>query len=91
MRENILLVWKTKKRCGWPWADRLRREGYVVDSAADGESAFEKVTSLPFDLMILDIMLDNWLRAEQEITEKKALSRLRLLSSHHAIHAKNDE
>jgi two-component system alkaline phosphatase synthesis response regulator PhoP len=37
--------------------DRLRREGYVVDSATDGETGFEKATSVPFDLIILDIML----------------------------------
>lgn len=37
--------------------DRLRSEGYVVDFAADGQAGFEKATQLPFDLIILDIML----------------------------------
>jgi two-component system alkaline phosphatase synthesis response regulator PhoP len=37
--------------------DRLRKEGYLVDCAEDGEQAFEKATRLPFDLFILDLML----------------------------------
>jgi two-component system alkaline phosphatase synthesis response regulator PhoP len=36
---------------------RLRAEGYVVDTAADGKEGLEKATELPFDLIILDIML----------------------------------
>jgi len=38
-------------------SDRLRSEGYVVDLAGDGQEAFDKATRLPFDLIILDIML----------------------------------
>ena len=37
--------------------DRLRSEGYVVDFAFDGKAGLEKATGLPFDLIILDIML----------------------------------
>lgn len=37
--------------------DRLRSEGYVVDFAVDGDAGLEKATHLPFDLIILDIML----------------------------------
>jgi two-component system, OmpR family, alkaline phosphatase synthesis response regulator PhoP len=37
--------------------DRLRKEGYLVDCAIDGEEGFDKATQLPFDLIILDIML----------------------------------
>ena len=36
---------------------RLRAEGYVVDTAADGDEGLLKATELPFDLIILDIML----------------------------------
>src|SRR5579864_5929409 len=36
---------------------RLRSEGYVVDTAADGHVGLEKATNLPFDLIILDVML----------------------------------
>lgn len=38
-------------------SDRLHSEGYVVDFAADGEEGLEKATALPFDLIILDVML----------------------------------
>jgi DNA-binding response OmpR family regulator len=37
--------------------DRLRGEGYVVDSAKDGQEGMEKITTSPFDLLILDVML----------------------------------
>lgn len=56
MKENILLV-EDEEALQMALSDRLRREGYVVDSAADGETGFEKATTLPFDLIVLDIML----------------------------------
>ncbi len=37
--------------------DRLRKEGYAVECAPNGEEGFEKATQLPFDLVILDVML----------------------------------
>ena len=37
--------------------DRLRNEGYAVECAADGDEGFEKATQIPFDLIILDVML----------------------------------
>jgi two-component system, OmpR family, alkaline phosphatase synthesis response regulator PhoP len=37
--------------------DRLRKEGYLVDCAGDAEEALDKVTRLPYDLFILDVML----------------------------------
>ncbi len=37
--------------------DRLRAEGYGVDYAVDGEEGLEKATTLPFDLILLDVML----------------------------------
>ena len=37
--------------------DRLTREGYAVDSSADGESALERATAEGFDLILLDVML----------------------------------
>ena len=36
---------------------RLRKVGYVVDTAADGVAGFEKAIDLPFDLIILDVAL----------------------------------
>ncbi len=38
-------------------ADRLRSEGYQVATATDGEEGFERASTEPFDLLILDVML----------------------------------
>ena len=35
----------------------LEQEGYVVDTASDGEEAVEKVLANKFDLIVLDVML----------------------------------
>ena len=56
MNENILLV-EDEQALRMTLSDRLQSEGYVVDFSPDGEQGFEKATSLPFDLIILDIML----------------------------------
>lgn len=56
MNEHILLVEDEQALC-LTLGDRLRTEGYHVEIAADGKDGLEKATQLPFDLMILDIML----------------------------------
>jgi DNA-binding response OmpR family regulator len=56
MNENILLV-EDEDAMRMVLKDRLQREGYIVDSAPDGKLGLDKATSLPFDLIILDIML----------------------------------
>jgi two-component system alkaline phosphatase synthesis response regulator PhoP len=56
MHENILLV-EDESALRATLGDRLRGEGYVVDTAVDGNEAFEKASNLPFDLVILDLML----------------------------------
>lgn len=56
MREHILVV-EDEKALSNALAVRLRSEGYVVDTAADGQVGLEKATNLPFDLIILDLML----------------------------------
>ena len=56
MNENILLV-EDQEALRTTLSDRLRGEGYVVETAKDGEEGMEKVTSSPFDLLILDVML----------------------------------
>jgi two-component system, OmpR family, alkaline phosphatase synthesis response regulator PhoP len=38
-------------------ADRLRSEGYQVTTATDGAEGFERASTEPFDLLILDVML----------------------------------
>jgi two-component system, OmpR family, alkaline phosphatase synthesis response regulator PhoP len=56
MRGNVLFV-EDEEALRMTVGDRLRKEGYAVESAADGEEGFEKATQLPFDLIILDVML----------------------------------
>lgn len=56
MNQNILIVEDEEELC-MTLGDRLRSEGYVVDVAIDGRDGLEKATRLPFDLIILDIML----------------------------------
>jgi two-component system alkaline phosphatase synthesis response regulator PhoP len=56
MNENILLV-EDEEALRMTLRDRLRSEGYVVDLAADGDLGLQKATHLPFDLVIVDIML----------------------------------
>ncbi len=56
MNESILLV-EDEEALQMTLGDRLRSEGYVVDFATDGDQGFDKATHLPFDLIILDIML----------------------------------
>jgi two-component system, OmpR family, alkaline phosphatase synthesis response regulator PhoP len=56
MKENILLV-EDEDDLRITLSDRLHSEGYVVQCAANGEDGFDQATRLPFDLIILDIML----------------------------------
>lgn len=56
MRENILFV-EDESALRATLGVRLRAEGYVVDTAEDGEEGFDKATTLPFDLIIIDAML----------------------------------
>jgi two-component system, OmpR family, alkaline phosphatase synthesis response regulator PhoP len=56
MNESILIV-EDEQVLRTTLTDRLRGEGYVVDTAADGHEAVEKAANLPFDLIILDLML----------------------------------
>jgi two-component system alkaline phosphatase synthesis response regulator PhoP len=56
MNENILLV-EDEDALSLLLVDRLRTEGYVVNRARDGNEGLDKATRLPFDLVILDVML----------------------------------
>lgn len=38
-------------------SDRLRNEGYDVDTAQDGENGFQRASKEAYDLLILDVML----------------------------------
>jgi two-component system, OmpR family, alkaline phosphatase synthesis response regulator PhoP len=56
MNESILLV-EDEKALRTTLRDRLRSEGYVVETAADGSEGLDKASNHPFDLIILDVML----------------------------------
>ena len=56
MNESILIV-EDEQALRTTLSDRLQGEGYVVDTAGDGAEGLEKATTLPFDLIILDVML----------------------------------
>ena len=56
MKEHILLI-EDEPALQSTLGLRLRGEGYTVDTASDGTEGFEKATTLPFDLIILDVML----------------------------------
>jgi DNA-binding response OmpR family regulator len=56
MNEHILLV-EDEAALRSALEVRLRAEGYVLDAAVDGDEAVRKAMSLPFDLIILDVML----------------------------------
>lgn len=56
MKESILLI-EDEQALQSTLSVRLRGEGYVVDTARDGVEGFEKAMTLPFDLIILDVML----------------------------------
>jgi len=53
---NILLV-EDEEALQMALSAVLRREGYVVDSAFDGEDRFRKSDDFALDLIVLDIML----------------------------------
>jgi two-component system alkaline phosphatase synthesis response regulator PhoP len=56
VKESILLI-EDEQALQSTLSVRLRGEGYVVDTAGDGVEGLEKAMTLPFDLIILDVML----------------------------------
>jgi two-component system alkaline phosphatase synthesis response regulator PhoP len=56
MNENILLV-EDEAALRSAIQVRLQSEGYVVSTAEEGQEGFEKATTQPFDLIILDVVL----------------------------------
>jgi two-component system alkaline phosphatase synthesis response regulator PhoP len=56
MNENILLV-EDEEDLRITLSDRLHAEGYVVQCASNGDEGLDQATRLPFDLIILDVML----------------------------------
>jgi two-component system alkaline phosphatase synthesis response regulator PhoP len=56
MNKRILLV-EDEPGLVMTLTDRLRSEGYVVETAGDGDSGLDRASGGSFDLIILDVML----------------------------------
>jgi DNA-binding response OmpR family regulator len=56
MNEKLLLI-EDEQALRTILEARLCSEGFVVETAVDGNEGLQKATDLPFDLIILDIML----------------------------------
>jgi len=56
MKARILLV-EDEEGLRMSLVDRLTSEGYIVETAADGEEGLRRGSGEPFDLILLDILL----------------------------------
>src|ERR1700756_3003499 len=56
MTERILLV-EDEEDLRMTLTDRLKAEGYSLDTAADGEDGLRKAVDGAYDLIVLDVML----------------------------------
>jgi len=56
MRGNVLFV-EDEEALRMTVGDRLRNEGFGVEYAANGDEGFQKAAQMPFDLILLDVML----------------------------------
>src|SRR5215470_4696953 len=56
MKAHVLLV-EEEKRLRIALTEFLSREGLTVDAVTDGDAAFEKITTEPFDLLIISFSL----------------------------------
>jgi DNA-binding response OmpR family regulator len=65
----------------------LVKQKYIVDTAADGEKALDRIFEQPFDLIILDIMLPktNGLSVLREIREAKMRTPVLMLTARSRI------
>jgi len=56
MNERILIV-EDEEALRMTLSDRLRSEGYEIETAADGAAGLQKATKQAYDLVLLDVML----------------------------------
>jgi two-component system alkaline phosphatase synthesis response regulator PhoP len=82
MNEHILLV-EDEDALSLMLSDRLQTEGYVVNRARDGNEGLKKATALPFDLIILDVMMPgrNGFDVCREIRNKGVITPVMILSA----------
>ena len=74
------------------YVDLLKKAGYQVDRAANGDEGFEKVKNQPWDLVLLDIMLPgvDGLRMLKEMQQQPGMKKgtvvvLSNISSEHFV------
>src|SRR5215471_17912082 len=96
MNESILLV-EDEKALRTTLSDRLRSEGYVVETAADGHEGLEKASGHPFDLILtvrnetVDKVVGLKLGADDYVTKPfeaaELLARVEVLLRRAPVHA----
>ncbi len=79
---NILLV-EDEEALRIALVDRLRGEGYSVETASDGLDGFDKARDLRFDLIILDVVLPhtNGLDLCRDLRQARISTPIMLLSA----------
>lgn len=89
MKAHVLLV-EDEERVRIALADSFRKEGCTVDSVTDGDAAFEKITTEPFDLLILSLRLPgrNVLDLCRDIRARDIKIPILLLTAHSTIEEK---
>ena len=89
MNESILLI-EDEQALRSTLSVRLRGEGYVVDTASDGVEGFEKATTQPYDLIILDIMLPcrNGLDVCRDVRQAGLVTPILFLTARHQTNEK---
>src|SRR5215472_12751292 len=89
MNESILIV-DDEHALRSTLSVRLRGEGYVVDTASDGVEGFEKATTQPYDLIILDIMLPcrNGLDVCRDVRQAGLVTPILFLTARHQTNEK---
>lgn len=65
----------------------LSESGYLIERAEDGEDGLYKAISLPFDLIILDLMLPKipGIEVLQKIRDQKVITPVLILSAKHSV------
>ena len=85
-----ILVVEDKKALSTVISERLESEGYVVDTAYDGEEGLYAASTGAFDLVILDIMLPgiDGFEILKELQKQKVESKVIILSAKSSLNDK---
>lgn len=83
---KILIVEDDKKISEF-LAKGLNEAGYLTEQALDGEEGLAKAVSLPFDIIVLDLMLPKLSGIEvlEKVREQKVMTPVLILSAKHSV------